>query len=84
MVALKSIWLVCFRLLAVHLFNERESSVRFFVRWFYSSIDPFWAPVTLLHFFLILFQIRRVFEFKIRSALWAIAGNQIFWQIQGI
>jgi hypothetical protein len=43
-------WLVCFGLLAVHQFNERESSVRFLSSGFIHQLIPFGPLFTLLYF----------------------------------
>jgi hypothetical protein len=49
-----------------------------------SSFKPNWAPVSFTHFFEFCSEFAELYEFEIRSALWASGENKIFWQIPGI
>jgi hypothetical protein len=46
---------------------------------FFHQLTPFGPLFHLLHFLLICFEYAALFEFEIRSSLWATAGNQIFF-----
>jgi hypothetical protein len=44
------------------------------------QLAPFGPLFTLLNFFRILSEFAELFDFKIRTALWATADNQIFFE----
>ncbi len=55
-----------------------------FVLWFYSSVNPIWAPVYFTKLYYIFSEFAKLFELEGRTALWAPAGNQISLLIPGI